>query len=234
MTRPAVLAQLARAIKAAALYLLGSRAVKSVDGYVNAYVVAITEVVTDLFNGDAVRVDVGGVMRRLIASEAEGAYIQGMIESGEFENESEAEDALTDSDREIISTWQAEQKEHVKQFTLDAEEAARALADGSPNTEAQAAILARIDLWGLSLRDLASAGKMNALVNAKDPYVTWRYGDTDHCETCQMLNGKRERLSWFVEQGYIPQENASETLDCRGYNCQCELVNDRGKRVLPA
>ena len=62
----------------------------------------------------------------------------------------------------------------------------------------------------------------------------WEYGDTDHCDTCADLNGQTHPLSWYLSNGYIPQQAGSDTLDCHGYNCQCRIKNPKtGAQLIP-
>lgn len=60
----------------------------------------------------------------------------------------------------------------------------------------------------------------------------WQFGDTDHCDTCADLNGQVHPLSWFADNGYIPQQRGSETLDCGGWNCQCAIIDPKTKEQL--
>lgn len=58
------------------------------------------------------------------------------------------------------------------------------------------------------------------LLGAPERKYRWEYGDTDHCETCQALNGQvRTMAEWTAT--YLPQ---SSDLACHGFNCQCRLV----------
>lgn len=62
----------------------------------------------------------------------------------------------------------------------------------------------------------------------------WEYGDTDHCDTCADLNGQVHPLSWFLDNGYIPQEAGSPTLDCGGWRCKCKIKDPKtGKQLIP-
>lgn len=105
----------------------------------------------------------------------------------------------------------------------------QAMEDGAEKAKAREALDARLALWVATLAALTARGYTSA---QGDKMGVWRYGDTDHCETCLGLNGRRERLSWFVERGYIPREPGSQTLDCRGYRCQCGIYSDTGERLL--
>ena len=61
----------------------------------------------------------------------------------------------------------------------------------------------------------------------------WVFGDTDHCDTCADLNGQKHPLKWYREEGYIPQEAGSVTLDCGGWKCQCRVLGPDGEQLLP-
>ena len=63
----------------------------------------------------------------------------------------------------------------------------------------------------------------------------WELGATEeHCETCSMLNGKTHPLSWYLKNGYIPQEAGSNTLACGGWRCDCRIVDPKtGAQLIP-
>jgi hypothetical protein len=64
--------------------------------------------------------------------------------------------------------------------------------------------------------------------------ATWREGPTsDKCDTCVWLDGQTHPLSWFLDNGYIPQQRGSGTLTCGGYKCKCKLVDASGKQIIP-
>jgi len=196
--------------------------IKSVTGYVDRYEVDLTTLITDAINRDISPADMGRGMKDLIGEYAEDTYTEAYRDAGNDAPE------LDDKDWDNIEDWQAEQRGAVAGF-VGAMKAALKLK-GDEGIAATNAMLARSDLWVSALRTLA--GKATARELA-DVMVTWKYGDTEHCRTCLSLNGKRKRLSWFVDNGYIPQENDSETLDCGGWRCQCELVNDKKDVILP-
>jgi len=39
-------------------------------------------------------------------------------------------------------------------------------------------------------------------------------------------------LKWWIKNRYIPRKPGIETLDCRGYHCQCRVVNANGETIL--
>lgn len=201
------------------------RAIKSVRGVLGEYEVRFSEAVVAALNGQIDARELSARLRRAILRNAEDAYVEGMKEGGI----EDAEEQLDDQDQETITSWIQSQMSYLPNFIESVMQVA-ALPRGQ-RTEQQRAILQRVDYWVGALRDLAGMGKASAQRNMM---VTWRYGDTDHCDTCLRLNGQRHRLRWFVERGYIPQEKGSATLECGGWRCRCELRDDRGKVVLPA
>jgi hypothetical protein len=90
---------------------------------------------------------------------------------------------------------------------------------------------AHADAYTQTLVGVYNMGKM---MGEPEQDARWEFGDTDHCDTCSDLNGQTHPLSWFIDNGYIPQESGSETLDCHGYNCQCRIMSDKtGKQLIP-
>lgn len=54
----------------------------------------------------------------------------------------------------------------------------------------------------------------------------WVYGATEHCDDCQRLNGQRHRMKDWTRRRLIPK---ADTLECKGFNCKCNLVRSTGK-----
>ena len=54
----------------------------------------------------------------------------------------------------------------------------------------------------------------------------WVYGDTEHCDDCQRLNGQKHRMRDWLKSAYLPQ---SDALECNGFNCKCRLVKATGR-----
>lgn len=199
-------------------------AVKDVADVLDEFTVDLSESVVAVFNGEASAKELEREMRTLVKVYGRQAYTEGMAEGGIDNPESE----ITDDDESAIDAWVAGQLEHVAGFAADCAATRKADDRGAE----QAAMLARFDKWVQSLRDIGSQGKASAL---KNKMVTWRLGATeDHCPTCNRLDGQRHRFSWFMDRGYRPQENGSESLSCGGWNCLCTLVDDDGKTVYPA
>jgi hypothetical protein len=88
-------------------------------------------------------------------------------------------------------------------------------------------LTARADMYTQSAASVHNAARL--LANNRQMY-TWHYGDTDHCNTCQKLNGQRHRASWYIERNYIPGKPGA-SMDCGGFRCRCFLTDKDGNRV---
>lgn len=165
----------------------------------------------------------------LLAFIAYLAFYEGMRAGGVNDPEKE----LSASEQLLITAWIAGQAAYIPGLAQAIAEY-HAMPASSPDEEvakekAKDALDERVTLWVASLVVMFAKGYASAQA---DKMGTWRYGPTEHCETCLRLDGQRHRLSWFVSHGYIPREPGSEMLDCKGYNCKCEIVGDDGKRLL--
>lgn len=167
-------------------------------------------------------VDMARAHRELIRTLAPAMYAEALKANGIDSEEFDA------ADQGEIDNWIATQLPHVKGF---ADDTAIAKDDTAKNDIAR-----RVGLWVDALNNLGQLGIASAQRNVM---VTWKFDPKkEHCEKtgdtmgCAELNGQRHRASWFISKGYIPQEIASQTLTCGGWNCGCVLVSDSGKRVL--
>jgi len=82
-----------------------------------------------------------------------------------------------------------------------------------------------------TLDGIYAQGKMKG-----NPYKmgTWRLGGTkEHCDTCAMLDGQEHPVHWFIDNGYIPQERGSATLQCGGWHCECRIEDIDGNQIIP-
>ena len=197
-------------------------AVKNINTLADTFEVRLSEAVADFFNRDKSAPQVASIMRQMLRSYAMDMYQEGMADGGI----EKPEDELTDEDESTVSQWVTDQLSYVDDFISALKETRNAKVIG----EGQDAINQRVTLWRGSLENLGSLGKASA---QKNKMCVWVYGDTEHCTTCEKLNGKKHRLKWFIDNGYIPQENGSETLECGGWHCQCRLEDMEGEQVMP-
>lgn len=155
--------------------------------------------------------------RELILATALLAFVAGMQSGGV------SGDEMTAAEKAIVAGWTATQLAHVDQYSADA------VAAGQDPAERDK-IMARLELWVAAILALGGQGLMSA---NGDAMGTWRLGATErHCRTCANLHGKRHRLSWYKSRGLIPREPGSASLECKGYRCDCSIVDDKGNQLL--
>jgi hypothetical protein len=85
----------------------------------------------------------------------------------------------------------------------------------------------RADGYTASVSSVYNAGKMYA---QKNQLLLWRFGDADHCATCEKLNGQKHKASWYLSRDYIPGKPGA-AMDCGGYRCKCALLDRNGNTV---
>jgi hypothetical protein len=87
---------------------------------------------------------------------------------------------------------------------------------------------ARADGYASALDGFANEARLRG---SKNMMVTWHLGATEkHCKTCAGLDGKRHKISWFVDRNYIPRKPGAD-LECGGWNCDCSLTDDQGNEL---
>lgn len=94
-----------------------------------------------------------------------------------------------------------------------------ARVDGAPLQP----LLDRVPMWANRYNDALARARVTigAQLGGR---LQWVYGDTEHCTTCQALNGIVAFASEWDLSGYRPQNAPNELLECGGWRCQCELV----------
>lgn len=194
---------------------------RTVKEVTSEYDAQLTKFVNQAFDGDMNALDLARAHRALIRTLGPRAFEEGLREGGvDPDNSQEGLDA---EDQAAIDEWIAEQVGYVRDFCKAAVE-----ADG--DTTKRIDVLTRVLTWIDAMRSLGTQGKMSAQKNAMG---TWQFGDTeDHCDSCARLSGQRHRLKWFRSKGFIPREPGSETLECGGWNCDCRIVGDDGRKLI--
>lgn len=215
-------ARLLDAIELAAAWLDEQVTLKTIGQVVAQYDDQLTNAVYDVWNGHSSAVDLRRAHKAMLKQFAPLIYFEGMREGGIKEDEIDEEDQAAAD--EAVSDWLSKQVEFVNAFAKDVE-AVRGNKDERPK------ILDRVGMWVDSLRSLGDLGKAYALKNERGQ---WTLGETEqHCDTCLKLSKmKPHRVSWFVERGYIPRQNGSDTLDCGGWKCDCSVVGKNGNQLL--
>lgn len=151
--------------------------------------------------------------RRAVTADVPAAFYRGLRDAGAEEVEGD--------DAAWMAKKQAEQLAYLNNAFDDLKVMRKA------ETATESGLRARAEMWGQTLDAIYGEGKLRA---TKSKLLTWVYGDTDHCSTCQKLNGQTHRASWFLKRDYIPGKPGA-AMDCGGYRCQCKLVDKNGDEV---
>jgi hypothetical protein len=90
---------------------------------------------------------------------------------------------------------------------------------------------ARAEGYARTLDALYAEAKMRGM---KNQMVTWHLGATEkHCDTCSKLSGKKHRISYLIDNNYIPRKPGAG-MECNGFNCDCRITDSNGKEVTIA
>jgi hypothetical protein len=200
------------------------RTYKSINEVLRDFEDTLDRWVVDAANGVMGRQELRKEFTDLLQRVGPAVYYEGMVEGGISQPLEESDE----DDEKQMEDWVDGQSDYVTGFASDAAEVHELTGDA--RAAARDEMLDRVNIWVQSLNTLGGLGYASAKENAMG---TWVLGDTEHCPTCNELADQRHRLKWFVQRGYIPQEPGSDTLDCKGFRCQCYIEDDDGHRLLP-
>jgi hypothetical protein len=83
-------------------------------------------------------------------------------------------------------------------------------------------LMNRAQAWTLRARDVSNQAKTMA---QNDPKLMWVWDPAkEHCTSCERLNGKVKRASFWEASGVRPQNPDNPFLECRGWKCGCTFV----------
>lgn len=169
--------------------------------------------------------------QRLFREYAEDAYTKGQITAG-------GDGILDDEDKERIDEWVDTQLVHIRGFSDfvngSPEDLYPVLDKETAEEEHSKRTDERANWWLLALGALAgyAAFKIWSGLNQEGQWVMGNR--KKHCLTCIGLDGVIAPLSWFFENGYMPREPASQSLNCGGWRCGCKIIDPRtGIKLLP-
>lgn len=174
-----------------------------------SYGQSIRAAVRGLWNGSLSRFDFVDSMILTIRRNLTNAWYEGARSVG-----INAPDELSTAETDTLEAMIANEINFLFRFAGDIERQNKA-AGG-----ALTPLLERAGLWSNRYGDAQSRARLMA---SNDPKLKWVYGDTQHCATCNKLNGKVKRASQWAAAGISPRRPPNTALDCKGWKCQCTL-----------
>ena len=169
---------------------------------------AIKANVRGLWLGAIYRSDFMNNMQSVIERELWNAWWEGMESCGMTKADMEPED------RETVNTEIYSQIFFLGRFADDI------VAGSKANGGNLDALMVRASMWINAYKSVRDLAKVSVCGDQKDE---WVYGDTDHCSTCEKLNGIVKRASVWNRAGLQPGNPPNDSLECEGWLCQCSL-----------
>ena len=178
---------------------------KTTDYMLNVIEGLVNGVYNNLVGGDFI-----DAMANLISGQLTQAFQQA------FEDEGYTDFVLPDYLNAALESMILSQYDYVDGFFRDI---INARIDGTSISP----LLARARLW---------ANQWQAAYNEAIRLMTlegggnlmWVYGEAEHCETCNSLNGIVASAKEWDELGVQPQNAPNNMIACGGWNCQCSLT----------
>ena len=193
--------------------LTARKAIGDITATIAEYHDAITQAIVDYFTGDRRIQEARGDFKHAATNGLGDAFETGWLDGGqELPLDPEAVDWL--------AARQEQEFGFIDQLFVQAKELKQ-----EKDFDYFAWATERADGYAASAGGVYNEGKLFA---AKNKLLTWVYGETEHCETCEKLNGQRHRASWFVSRNYIPRQPGA-AMECGGYRCMCSLIADDGE-----
>jgi len=174
----------------------------------------LSQLTRDLYNGKITQNAFVDEMADLVQNQLERAWREGMRNNG-----LDPEKDMTDEWEQLLQELIAEEYNHVDAF-------AQAIVDGAavaPPEDPQVnlnGLLSRAELWVNRYTEVVN---YCMVVTRPDDRFKWVYGDTEHCGTCEALNGIVATGKQWQESGYQPQNPPNDKLECGGWKCQCRF-----------
>lgn len=118
---------------------------------------------------------------------------------------------FSDEDTAWLQARIDEEMNHVLDF-------AQAINDAASNGQPVEPFRNRVSMWTNRYNEIVNEAHMRF-----GNLLEWVYGDTEHCTTCERLNGTVLPAKEWQESGLHPQGAPNEYLECGGWKCQCQL-----------
>lgn len=174
---------------------------KTVEYYLRTLQGLIRSVYNGMLGGEFI-----DIMANLIQGQLTQAFQQAVDESGV--------DWLPEMRGQVVTMILSEY-EHVDQLYRD-------IVDARVDKTPLEPLLMRAQLWANRWNDAYNTAKQMIAAHYGQRMM-WVYGDTDHCVTCQSLNGIVAYAREWEQLQVRPQSPPNSLLQCGGWRCQCRL-----------
>jgi hypothetical protein len=183
-----------------------------IDGLktVDAYERSLKAAVREFYRGDTDAGEFIDEMIRLIDGQLTRAWNEGMREN------------KLDPKEDMTPEWEAVLQESINSEYDHVLDFADAIEKGRNPKDPQGfqAFYPRAELWVERYNDVVN---LSILTTAQNN-LRWEFGDTQHCVTCEALNGIVASAADWEASGYRPQNPPNDALECGGWRCQCSFV----------
>ena len=173
------------------------------------YLRVLAHVTRALYDGNATENDFLTAITTLLDEQMRRAWNEGMRANG-----LDPQLDMTDEWESLLQDIINNEFDFVEQFIAD-------IITARENKDPIEPLLARVDLWAGRYTDVVNQSKL-ATAEPTDKFE-WIYGDTEHCSTCEQLNGLVARAGEWEQSGLHPQQPPNGLLTCGGWRCQCKL-----------
>lgn len=176
---------------------------------------AIEGLVKGVYDGN-----VGGEFIDVMANIISGQLTQAFQQA--FEDEGYTDYNMPDYLNSALESMILSQYDFVDQFYRD-------IVDARIDGTSINPLLARAGLWANQwLAAYNEAIRLMTLENGGN--LIWVYGEAEHCNTCNALNGIVASAKEWEDLGVQPQNAPNPLIDCGGWNCQCSLEPTEKRR----
>lgn len=181
------------------------------------------QAVKDLYNGEITKFGFEDVMIGLIENQLRRAWNEGMRDAG-----LDPATEMTPAFEEQLQTIILSELTYVSPLANDIL-VAKARQSGYEQFRG------RVNVWTNRYNDVVSKARAAA---TRDNLI-WVIGETEHCPTCKALEGIVASADEWRMAGFSPKTDwmgnlPNNYLDCKGYNCGCELRPTEKRRTPKA
>ena len=196
-----------------------TRALKTVDFYQRT----MWRAVKDLYDGALTKFAFEDVMIGLIENQLRRAWNEGMRDAG-----LDPATEMTPAFEEQLQTIILSELSYVSPLAND-------ILTARANQSGYEQFRGRVNVWTNRYNDVVSQARAAA---TRDNLI-WTLGATEHCDTCKALEGIVASADEWRMAGFKPQTDwmgnlPNNHLDCKGYNCGCELQPTTKRRTAKA